>query len=171
MTYAALNAQMGASNVISMGTVKISLKDEIQTMASESGEIQWEEFPESTHIFPGARMTKRLTVTNVGRNACYIRVKVVPQVSGDGQPARVEDDITFTYDGSAWVPDGDGYYRYEGILQPNESAALEGDIQFHQNIGNDGKDARFSIDNRAQGVQSQNNEHIDVLNVVGWPTA
>lgn len=170
-TYAALNAQINAQNIIRMGTVKISLLDEIGTNNAETEQTQWEAFPESVHALPGSSVMKRLTVTNVGENACYVRIKFIPQVYAGDEVIRIDDAVTLVYEGSAWSMDGDGYYRYHEILQPNESAELESNVVFDSSITNTYKDARFVIENLAQGVQSQNNEHADVLEVVGWPAA
>lgn len=194
-TYAALNAQMDAQNIIRMGTVKVSLKDEIWKESGEpeddaprmlsaraAGDAEeqagWVDFDASVHALPGSSVLKRLTVTNIGGNACYVRVKMLPQfiledASAESRGAQIEvadeEHIAIAYNGSEWTLDGEDYYRYHEILQPGESAELEVDIQFQGSIVNDYKNARLTIENLAQGVQSQNNEHADVLDVEGWP--
>lgn len=107
-TYAALNAQINAQNIIRMGTVKISLLDEIGTNNAETEQTQWEAFPESVHALPGSSVMKRLTVTNVGETACYVRIKLIPQVYAGDEVIRIDDAVTLVYEGSAWSMDGHG---------------------------------------------------------------
>ena len=59
----------------------------------------------------GSGQTKVISVANTEQTPCYVRVAVI-----------MPESISATYVGEGWSLDADGYYYYENILQPDESA-------------------------------------------------
>lgn len=59
---------------------------------------------------------KKITLTNIGDYACYVRLKAL---TGD----KYKDQLVYSEpDGAGkWTPGEDGYYYYSDILQPGES--------------------------------------------------
>lgn len=173
-TWAALNASATARNVITMGTVSISLRDEIQKSGSED---EWEAFPENVDILPGSTVDKRVWVKNVGENDCYVRVKLLMDIiPREGQEDKINpDDVTIEIaDGQDWTEDGDGYVRFNQILQPGEEVPLYCAVLFDaKGMSNEYLGAKFKAKNLAEAVQAQNNVYDPasgtVLDVKGWP--
>lgn len=173
-TWAALNASATARNVITMGTVSISLRDEIQKSGSED---EWEAFPENVEIMPGSRVDKRVWVKNVGENDCYVRVKLLMDIfPREGNEDKINpDDVTIQIeDGQDWTADSDGYVRFNQILKPGERVPLYCTVMFDaKGMANEYLGAKFKAKNLAEAVQAQNNvydpENGSVLDVQGWP--
>lgn len=193
-TYAALNASATAKNVITMGTVKVSLRDEIQSTETVQAAVMeeqpngiWEAFPESlVDIQPGSVVNKRVYVKNEGNSSCYVRLKlsmtVTPKESEELQMKSTSGldpaDVKFSYENNPnWTLDGDGYYRYNNILAPGDETPdpLYCTIDFDKNkMANEYLGAKFEVMNIAQAVQSKNNTYDtasggSVLDVQGWP--
>ncbi|MGN1167948.1 MAG: hypothetical protein ACI4S2_16130 [Lachnospiraceae bacterium] len=59
----------------------------------------------------GSGETKVISVANTESTPCYVRVAVI-----------MPESIKATYVGAGWSLNDDGYYYYENILQPDESA-------------------------------------------------
>ncbi len=59
----------------------------------------------------GSGQTKVISVANTEQTPCYVRVAVI-----------MPESISATYVGEGWSLDADGYYYYNSILQPGESA-------------------------------------------------
>lgn len=58
-------------------------------------------------------------VQNVGKSPVYVRARAVIS-GGDADVIEANDWITITYNETGWVNGEDGFYYYEGILQPRE---------------------------------------------------
>ncbi|MGE4548216.1 MAG: SipW-dependent-type signal peptide-containing protein, partial [Intestinibacillus sp.] len=117
-TYAALNASATAKNVITMGTVQISLRDE-KLSAEAAQEIQsrgdsetvWETFPESlVDIQPGSIINKRVFVKNEGESDCYVRVRLNMTIT---PKAASDEEITPAVSTGAAIDPADVKFSYE----------------------------------------------------------
>lgn len=177
-TWAALNATATAKNVITMGTVEIGLRDEIQK-AGVDVEEAWEKFPDTLDIKPDDEVVKRVFIKNLGDSDCYVRLKLRMQITPpEGKEDQVDpDDVKITFpEGQDWTLDEDGYMRYNKILTPGSETAepLLCNIFFDgKQMSNEYLGAKFDVLNIAQAVQSKNNTYDpaneSVLKVQGWP--
>lgn len=105
-TMAYLTADASATNVFTIGNVKIAIE-----------EPSWPATG-TVNIEPGQTVTKDPFVKNTGLNPAYIRVKVdIPT----GTINDVANTKLFTLGtlGTGWTLESDGYYYYDGIVQPN----------------------------------------------------
>ena len=164
-TYAYMTATPKvARNIVTAGNVKIELNEPILP----SGGLK---------IMPATVAKREVTVKNIGKNDCYVRVKLEAQISPSSLPST-EGKITLlfdTSDTSKWVKDSDGYWRYKEKLAPNDTTTnLLLGIQFDKSMGNEYKNAAIDINVLAQAVQADNNafdpDKGSVLDVKGWPT-
>lgn len=104
------------SNVFTVGNVDITLT-----------EPKWDEVgsKEAEDVYPGEPLAKDPTVTNVGKNPCFVRVKVenLEQfVAKYGQNAMIKFRTAYQDGklGENWV-EYEGYFYYTKVLQPGES--------------------------------------------------
>lgn len=169
-TYAALNASATASNIVTAGSVDISLRDE-----RLAGENAWEAFPEGAlDVLPDTTVTKRVYVTNTGKNDCYVRLKLVPEIKAAEGKAVDVSDITIKVEDEHWVADGEGFYRYDGILKPEETTEFPMPCEIYfdgAKMGMEYLGATIDVVNHAQAVQAENNGAETILEVKGWPSA
>lgn len=170
-TYAYLTAQGMAHNVITAGNISVTLHDE-----GKNGE-EWTDFnqlyPNGAGVMPGVTVDKRVYVENTGKNPCYVRVKLTPTATVNGDPLDTEGQFRLDMERYAqfWTLDDDGFYRCNTLLQPGEATEmLISSVTFDEQMGNEYQNARFDIVVDAQAVQGQNNDaDPDVLAVKGWP--
>lgn len=104
------------SNVFTVGNVDITLT-----------EPKWDEVgsKEAEDVYPGEPLAKDPTVTNVGKNPCFVRIKVenLEQfVAKYGQNAMIKFRTAYQDGklGENWV-EYEGYFYYTKVLQPGES--------------------------------------------------
>lgn len=174
-TYAYLTAQGMAHNVITAGNISATLHDE-----GKNGDA-WEGFnelyPTGASVMPGVTVDKRVYVENVGQNPCYVRVKLTPSATKDGEPLTTEGQFQLDLEryADSWTLDSEGFYRYNTSLQPGEKTEmLISSVTFDTKMGNAYMNSRFDILVDAQAVQKQNNTFDTtagetVLDVMGWP--
>lgn len=174
-TYAYLTAQGMAHNVITAGNISVTLHDE-----GKNGDA-WEDFnelyPTGASVMPGVTVDKRVYVENVGQNPCYVRVKLTPSATKDGEPLTTEGQFQLDLEryADSWTLDSEGFYRYNELLQPGEKTEmLLSSVTFDEKMGNAYMNSRFDIVVDVQAVQSQNNIFNQdagetILNVQGWP--
>ena len=104
------------SNVFTVGNVDITLT-----------EPKWDEVgsKEAEDVYPGEPLAKDPTVTNVGKNPCFVRVKyenLEQFVAKYGQNAMIKFRTAYQDGklGENWV-EYEGYFYYTKVLQPGES--------------------------------------------------
>ena len=110
---------------------------------------------DAPEVYPGEPLAKDPTVTNVGKNPCFVRISVANLMQfGD------KGDITYRTDyvagklGENWVLRTDGYFYYTKVLAVNETT----DALFDQIVmptGLTGNETTQAITVTAQAVQAQ----------------
>ena len=139
-------------NVITMGTVKITLSQD-----GQSG------------IMPDTTIHNVASITNIGTGEMWLRVKSHLQSPNAGLPV---EDIVVLYPGDNWIYE-DGYYYYNKSLQPGEAAdCLYPRIYFRKEMGNEFKRSEIHLVVTAEAVQTIHNpvpDGGDVSDVKGWP--
>lgn len=110
---------------------------------------------ESDDVYPGEPLKKDPTVENVGKNPCFVRIKVenLDQFDQKGMITYRTDYVTDAL-GANWVKNSDGYFYYTKVLAVGETT----DALFDQIVmptGLTGGEAAKDIVVTAQAVQAQ----------------
>ena len=100
-----------ADNVFTVGNVEIELTEPNWVAGDE----------EADDVYPGEALPKDPTVTNIGKNPCFIRVKVE---NLDQFVAKYGENAMITYEtgfktgvlGENWVDGEDGYFYYTKVV-------------------------------------------------------
>lgn len=171
-TYAYMTASKTAQNIITAGTVEIELNDGFEEPSEESGGLY--KLSEEIRVMPLSDVERTLSVTNIGKNACYVRVKFVPEFSKNNLNLPSKGFVTISTNGVNWTAaDNSGYYYFEKVLGPGETTdSLLELIHFEEKMGNEYQNATFNLSVSAQAVQAANNSYTSpgsVKNVKGWP--
>lgn len=143
------------SNVFTVGNVEIELSEPAWTTE------------EAENVYPGEALPKDPTVTNVGPNPCFVRVKVygLDQFGTKGEIALRHGNYVPGYDSDNWTLI-DGYYYYNKVLAAkadlnngyNEGLSDVTAPLFNQivmPIGLDGSEQAQPINIYAEAVQAQ----------------
>ena len=116
---------------------------------------------EAFDVYPGEALAKDPTVTNDGKNPCFVRVSVT------GWDALIKaglsaNNITYRTDyvdaelGENWVLHTDGYFYYTKVMQPADvTDALFDQIVIPTDVVNDTTGAQYNLDVKAFAVQAQ----------------
>lgn len=169
-TLAYFTAEGRAINVITTGTVELTLTEEGEGTPLESGVGMV-----FGGVMPGQVVSKQPIVANTGSEEFYTRVKVdvriEPAPGGEAlSAALVQPGI----DTEAWVDGGDGWYYYVGAVGPDASVSPFRTVTFAPEMGNEYQNCTVTLSIQAQAVQVKNNPIPaggTVLNVQGWPAA
>ena len=162
-------AEDSAENVFTVGNVAIDLT-----------EPKWDATgkEEAEDVYPGEPLAKDPTVTNTGKNPCFVRVSV----SNLDQFAEKFDGAMITYRtdyvenalGENWVLHTDGYFYYTKVLASDEKTdALFDQIVIPFALTNN--EETKSIDVTAYAVQAQGArpsftavQEMTVKEIAGW---
>lgn len=163
-TWAYFSAVGTADNVITMGSVKLALRD-------EDGAGQ----PFTTvSAMPGSVVNKVVYVENVGSGAFYTRVKITPEVvdaNGELVPLTDRSLLTLELNNEDWIAGEGGYYYYRGSVDPQAATSkLFNQVKFSMDMGNEYQNATVHIYVTAEAVQTANLDQygpIDVWKHVG----
>lgn len=110
---------------------------------------------DAPEVYPGEPLAKDPTVTNVGKNPCFVRISVANLMQFDDK-----GDITYRTNyvtgalGENWVLHTDGYFYYNKVLAINETT----DALFDQIVmptGLTGNEDTQPITVTAEAVQAQ----------------
>lgn len=155
-----------ATNVITMGNVKIELQE---LSVPEGGETAVP-FTDPIDVLPGTDVSKIVQVKNVGAEPAWIRISVgksillAQGVTGEADPTLVSYDV----DPDAWI-EKDGYYYYKVALQPGETTQpLFTEVSFSPDMGDMYQQSKAIVHVLAQATQTKNNGS-GVLDAAGWP--
>lgn len=148
-----------ADNVFTVGNVSISLT-EPNWVASGS--------KDAPEVYPGEALKKDPTVTNTGKNPCFVRIKVTGlDCLGENNMITYETDYVTGALGEGWTLYTDGYFYYNTVLttetDTNKTTALFDQIRIPTTLTNEKKaDGSFTWDNSnlavkvtAEAVQAQ----------------
>ena len=142
-------AEDSAENVFTVGNVAIDLTE---PNWDETGKVEAED------VYPGEPLAKDPTVTNTGKNPCFVRISV----SNLDQFAEKFDGAMITYRtdyvenalGENWVLHTDGYFYYTEVLAAGKTTdALFDQIVIPFALTNNVETK--SIDVTAYAVQAQ----------------
>ena len=166
-TTAYINAEGRATNVITTGTVSLSLTEESgdgTPIEDQSGVQTGLMF---TNVMPSQTLEKKPIVKNEGSQPFWLRVRVDKSF----ESGLSTDVITTDMDMTLWTKSGDWYYWNEEVA-PGEQITVFEHVTFDKTMGNDyqGKEATITI--QAQAVQTANNpipEGGSITDVAGWP--
>ncbi|MGE4353722.1 MAG: hypothetical protein AB7D36_06525 [Oscillospiraceae bacterium] len=155
-TFAYLVSETRATNVITTGTVELTLT-EYSITQGEDGKSERVLYVAPDKILPGETVSKIPVITNTGTASFWTRMKIEIKVDGE-----VIDDadtyVTIDMDEINWIYKEDGWYYYKSTVEPGEEALpLFDTVTFDSAMGNDFQNKEISIDVVAEAVQSQNN--------------
>lgn len=97
---------------------------------------------EAADVYPGEALAKDPTVTNDGKNPCFVRISVtnLDQFAADFDGAQIiyRTDYVDNALGTDWEKGNDGYYYYSKVLNPGETTdALFDQIVIPKELTND----------------------------------
>ena len=136
-----------ATNTFTVGNVSIDLTEPNWDAAGSK---------DAPEVYPGEALAKDPTVTNTGKNPCFVRIKV------EGWDCLAPaGNITYRTDyaadtlGTDWVLHTDGYFYYTKVLAAGATTdALFDQIVMPTNLTN-GYDGSYSLVVTAYAVQAQ----------------
>lgn len=167
-TLANYSAQTVAHNNILFGYVDLDL---IQTTLDADGnEVAFDStlpFDVTSNVI----QSRIVRVANVGPHALFIRVKFwMVGIDEYGESFVANEYTSYTLNLEDWIY-SDGWYYYPLIVQPGESTSeLFSQVIFEVNgLSSNYPGCSLDLEIYAQGVQSEHQETLDVMQVTGWP--
>ena len=170
-TWAYFTAEARTTNVITTGTIDISL---IETTIDEEGNTV--AFPQEgiSGVMPGQAVDKLVTVANEGTGESWIRAGIVCRiVAADGSELPLvlengEDVLSFDINEEMWT-EQDGFYYYADAVKAEASTEqLFTQVTFNKAMGNEYQNCTAYVDVAAQAVQVKKNGET-VFDAAGWP--
>ncbi len=155
------------TNILTIGNVDITLTEPNWDAAGAE---------EAKEMYPGEAVAKDPTVTNVGANPAFVRVKVE-------WPEDVELSVRTDYQddklGDNWELHTDGYYYYTKVLQMGETTdALFDQIVLSTETTNGDAETPYNIVVTAEAIQAQGAavqwsrvESMTVAEIAAWFTS
>ncbi|MGI6029125.1 MAG: TasA family protein [Candidatus Heteroscillospira sp.] len=159
-TTAFINAEGRATNVITTGTIEMSLTEEGDGTPIEGG-MKFE------NVMPGQTLAKKPVVENTGTQDFYLRVRIDKSFENTELDSAV---MALDGPGDGWTEEG-GWYYYNSIVKPGDKVTVFSTVSFDARMGNEYQSAAATIAVTAQAVQAKNNAPAsgNVTDVVGWP--
>lgn len=153
-----------ATNVITAGDIKISLKEMSE---SDNGLVPFEDIDD---VMPGMVVSKIVTVENVGGQAAYVRLSVDTVLTlAEGVEGEVDLSlVTLDIDTEHWTLRDGFYYYNEPLAAGAETEPLFTGVTFSNEMGNMYQHSSASITVKAYAVQAANNS-ASALEAAGWP--
>lgn len=137
-----------ATNTFTVGNVDITLT-----------EPNWEGSgsEDAPEVYPGEPLAKDPTVTNVGANPCFVRIKVTGlDCLGNAGMITYRTDYVANKLGDNWVDGGDGYFYYNKVLEAGKTTdALFDQIVIPTGLENGDAETAFNVVVTAEAVQAQ----------------
>lgn len=116
-TLAYFTAEDAATNTFTVGNVEIELTEPNWTASGS------EDAPE---VYPGEALAKDPTVTNTGKNPCFVRVKVEGlDCLGNAGMIIYRTGFEDNKLGENWVLHTDGYFYYTKVLATKAAAGVD----------------------------------------------
>ncbi len=152
-----------ATNVVTSGNIRFKIHE-----MTDAGT----EFPEEgVYIVPGDIVSKKVSIESDCEHPFYLRLKIVYGI--DSQELAAEDCFKLTINEEYWVLNDDGWYYYQGIVEPGETTP---DVFSHvemvgSKIDNSYIGKTLTLTVNAQAVQSEHNPVEDgkYHTAGGWP--
>lgn len=154
-TFAYFTKDARATNVITTGTIDITLNDEIRG-GKETG-TGWK----LEGVMPGQAVEKKVSITNNGSAEAWLRVKLAVRVTVDGEemPLTFGDgqSVLQFETGDGWLAQ-DGYYYYRDATKSGDTTGeLFHGLQLNPLLPNAYQGCTVTVDVLAQAVQVKNN--------------
>lgn len=158
-----------ATNTFTVGNVEIELTEPKWTEAVKNTDGKME------NVYPGQILDKDPTVTNNGKNPCFVRVSVsnLDQFGTEGTIAYLTGDEKDKL-GADWVKEGNYFYYTKELAASEATSALFDQIKIPAGLTN-GKEDRYNkiakdIVVNAEAVQSQGftGDAANVLDLKNW---
>lgn len=154
-TFAYFTKDARATNVITTGTIDITLNDEIQ--GGEKTDTGWK----LEGVMPGQAVEKKVSITNNGSAEAWLRVKLAVRVTVDGEemPLTFGDgqSVLQFETGDGWLAQ-DGYYYYRNATKSGDTTGeLFHGLQLNPLLPNVYQGCTVTVDVLAQAVQVKNN--------------
>lgn len=154
-TFAYFTKDARATNVITTGTIDITLNDEIQ--GGEKTDTGWT----LSGVMPGQAVEKTVSITNNGSAEAWLRVQLAVRVTVDGEemPLTFGDgqSVLLFATGDRWIAQ-DGYYYYRDATKSGDTTEqLFSSLQLNPLLPNAYQGCTVTVDVLAQAVQVKNN--------------
>lgn len=137
-----------ATNTFTVGNVDITLT-----------EPNWEGSgsQDAPEVYPGEALAKDPTVTNVGANPCFVRIKVEGlDCLGNAGMITYRTDYVTDKLGDNWVVGQDGYFYYNTVLAVGATTdALFDQIVIPTGLTNGDAETEYNVVVTAEAVQAQ----------------
>ena len=155
-----------ATNVITMGNIKIELEE--LAIPDDGGDPV--PFGDVIDVLPGTNVSKIVQVKNTGNNSAWIRISIDKAIElAEGVNGEVDVAlVSLNVNTENWT-ELDGYYYYNTALNAGETTEpLFTTVSFASNMGNIYQQSKAIIKVFAQATQTANNGET-VFNAAGWP--
>ena len=154
-TFAYFTKDARATNVITTGTIDITLNDEIR--GGEKTDTGWK----LEGVMPGQAVEKTVSITNNGSAEAWLRVKLAVRVTvgGEEMPLTFGDgqSVLQFETGDGWLAQ-DGYYYYRNATKSGDTTGeLFHGLQLNPLLPNAYQGCTVTVDVLAQAVQVKNN--------------
>lgn len=108
-------------------------------------------------VYPGEPLAKDPTVTNDGKNPCFVRIKVEGlDCLGEAGMITYRTDYVEGKLGAGWVDGADGYFYYEGVLAVGQTTdALFDQIVIPTGLTNGNGEDKMNVVVTAEAIQAQ----------------
>lgn len=155
-----------ATNVITMGNIKIKLEE--LAIPDDGGDPV--PFSDVIDVLPGTEVSKIVQVKNTGNNSAWIRISIDKAIElAEGINGEVDVAlVSLNVNTENWT-ELEGYYYYNTALNAGETTEpLFTTVSFASNMGNIYQQSKAIIKVFAQATQTANNGET-VFNAAGWP--
>ena len=165
VTYAYIVRESNTSSIITFGSLKMEL---IETTIKDGKEVRVAN-NDDMDISNTNTVSRIVKVKNIGNHPMFVRVSLNIKGKTKNKENIDTSNIISMNIKDNWVYK-DGYYYYGKVLKPDEvTSELIDEIIFNNNyILQNYKGSKFSLDIKAEAVQSEHNKD-NVLEAVGWP--
>ena len=154
-TFAYFTKDARATNVITTGTIDITLNDEIQ--GGEKTDTGWK----LEGVMPGQAVEKTVSITNNGSAEAWLRVKLAVRVTvgGEEMPLTFGDgqSVLLFATGDGWLAQDGCYYYRDATKSGATTEQLFSSLQLNPLLPNDYQGCTVTVDVLAQAVQVKNN--------------
>lgn len=154
-TFAYFTKDARATNVITTGTIDITLNDEIAG-GKETG-TGWK----LEGVMPGQAVEKKVSITNNGSAEAWLRVKLAVRVTVDGEemPLTFGDgqSVLLFATGDRWIAQDGCYYYRDATKSGATTEQLFSSLQLNPLLPNAYQGCTVTVDVLAQAVQVKNN--------------
>lgn len=166
-TVAYFTAESTATNVITAGSVKIELQENM--ISKDDGQIV--KFEDQIGIMPAETASKIVQVKNTGSNATFVRIAVAKKIELTDAAAQPDLSlISLNINKKFWTKK-DGFYYYNSKLKPGDTTKpLFTEVSFDKTMGNLYQNCKVKIKVNAQATQAANNG-TSAFEAGGWPEA